>query len=237
MFTQVFLLFFLLSFLFILSQKITSHIFTFLYWLTKSESLSLWFFVLLFLPGTIIHELSHFLLATILRVPTGELSILPAIEKKGEEREIKTGKLTIGKTDPFRLSIIGLAPLIVGFVIIYLIGKTFLPDISYILNTKYLILNTLCFYLLFAISTTMFSSKKDLESLMIALPIVLLLFLSLYIIGVRIFLENTLIDKITKILSDLNFYLLITGVLDFIVYLFLATNLTFWRKILRFKSS
>jgi hypothetical protein len=72
---------------------------------------------------------------------------------------------------------------------------------------------------------------------MIALPIVLLLFLSLYIIGVRIFLENTLIDKITKILSDLNFYLLITGVLDFIVYLFLATNLTFWRKILRFKSS
>lgn len=219
----------LLFTLFLLSQKISSHVYALIQMLTKSEGFSLWVFILLFLPGTIIHELSHFFVATILRVSTGELSILPTIEKRGEEGEIKAGKLMVGKTDPFRQSLIGLAPVLIGLFLIYTIGKIFLIEsFSY----SPLLLFTIC-YLLFAVSTTMFSSRKDLESLMIALPIGLLLVLSLYLIGVRIFLEKTLMSNITSILSDLNYFLLTTAILDLIIYLFLVVNLSFWRRILR----
>lgn len=81
----------------------------------------------------------------------------------------------------------------------------------------------------------MFSSKKDLQGLILTLPVVLILFMGLYFAGVRIFLENNLLQKIETFFSRLNYYLFITAVLDLFVLLILSGNKILWQKILKRK--
>lgn len=232
---QLILFLLLLIVLFFLSQKIQTSIFNNVFIVTKNRNIAIGVLIILLLPGTIIHELSHFIIATILRVPTGELTVLPTVEKDGT---VKAGKLFLGDTDPFRLSIIGLAPILIGLLLIYIAGQYFIPAFSQPLTTNRqlttLSLFVIC-YLLFAISLTMFSSRKDVESLILSGPIVLILFVSLYIVGVRIFLNISLTAKLGKFLSDLNYYLIITVILNLLVFTFLTGSLYFWQKILKRK--
>ena len=185
----------------------------------------------LFLPGTIIHEVSHFILATLLKVPTGELSVLPKVEKSGE---VKAGKLEIGNVDPFRRTLVGISPLISGLIIIYLVGHYLLPN-----NFSWASINPLLLfitgYLLFVVTTTMFSSKKDLESLIIAGPITLLIFIAFYFLGVRVFFSEALSEKIGLVFGNLNFYLGFASGVNLIIFTLLHLKLIFWQKILKRK--
>jgi len=230
MLAQLALFFILLTLLFFLAEKISTQFYGLLFLLTQNKEFCLAALSAVILPGTAIHELAHFLTASILRVPTGQLSIFPTVEEEGQ---VKTGKLTLGKTDPFRLAVIGLAPMFIGLTVIYTTGKVFFPNIQIILDTNNWIPNILGLYLLFTTSVTMFSSNKDLESLWIAAPIIFIMFASLYMIGVKIFLEATLISRINAWITDLNYYLLLTTAINYIVLLFLILNLILWQKILR----
>lgn len=224
-------LFLLLFILFLLSRKISSYIYKSVYVITKSKNFALGVLLVFQLPGTTIHELSHFIMASILRVPTRELTIIPKVEEGGE---VKAGKLLYDSVDPLRQTLIGLAPMIIGLIIIYLIGKFLLQNQSSIRQlTDYQLSIFLGFYLLFITSFTMFSSKKDIESLIIVGPLMIIIVLSLYITGVRVYFEKSLIDKITMILTDLNFYLLLAAIINSLVFFALSTNLYFWQKILK----
>lgn len=240
MIIRIILFFLLLLALFFLSHKISTSIYESIFIITKSRKLAVGILVVLLLPGTIIHELSHFIVATILRVPTGELSVIPTVENN----EIKAGGLFLGQTDPFRLSLVGLSPIIVGLFLIYLAGKSFpfTPGVRQLADQPpqgwFAALPIfVIFYLLFTISITMFSSKKDAESLKIAIPIILLLFISLYLIGIRIrvFFEGDLLNKIAAVLSDLNYYLFITSVINGFILFALYGNLYFWKRILKIR--
>lgn len=240
MFTQSLLFSLLLIILFLFSRRIINIIYKLVFIITLNHKISLYFLAFIILPGTIIHELSHFLMATILRVPTGTLSVFPTIEENGETR---AGKLMLGKVDPFRQTIVGLAPMIIGLVLIYLLGKTFSPYLllfsftpgeSIRLPQGWFALFALC-YLLFITSITMFSSRKDLESLIIVGPIILLILTSLHIVGIRIFFDNQLIEKANLILMDLNRFLLVTAIINLFVFSLLNLLLIFWQKILKRK--
>ena len=79
--------------------------------LTRDTRLTMGIFSILFLPGVFLHELSHFVMAKILRVRTGKFSIFP--------RSLPDGRLQLGyvetaRSDMLRDSLIGAAPLIVG---------------------------------------------------------------------------------------------------------------------------
>jgi hypothetical protein len=76
---------------------------------------------ILVLPGTIIHELSHWLVAEILQVRTGEITILP--ELKGESGSERLGSVATEKSDPFRGFLIGIAPFITGIGILLVFGQ------------------------------------------------------------------------------------------------------------------
>lgn len=229
---QLVIFFFLLFLLFFLSQKISTNIYNSVFILTKNKNVAVGILVAILLPGTIIHEVSHFLIATILRVPTGELTVVPTIEEDGE---VKAGKLFLEATDPFRLSLIGLAPMIIGLAIIYIIGKVAIPNINSLLTTNYQLLTIFGLYLLIIMSITMFSSKKDMQGFLIAGPVTLILIFALYYVGVRVFLDKTLITKLISFLSELNYYLVITAILNFLIFLILSTNLYLWKKILKRK--
>lgn len=72
---------------------------------------------LLVLPGTIIHELSHWIVAELLLVRTGEITIFP--------EESHLGSVSTAKSDPFRGFLIGLAPFITGLIILMILGQLF----------------------------------------------------------------------------------------------------------------
>jgi len=69
----------------------------------------------LFFPGTVIHELAHLLAAGLLFVKTGSMEIIPKVM----DDEIRLGSVQVAKTDPFRRTIIGVAPVLLGMAIIF----------------------------------------------------------------------------------------------------------------------
>jgi len=167
---ELFILFFLSRFL----TQALSHI---LYTVSRSESVTVWTLALLFFPGTLLHELAHFFTAIVLFVRVGHIEFFPKID--GEH--IKMGSVAIGKTDPFRRALIGLAPLFWGtigiFLAMYYLSP--LPFEPWYLNIFLLLV------IIFEIGNTMFSSPKDVEGIP-ALGIVLaIFFLAGYFMGVR----------------------------------------------------
>lgn len=230
MLIQLLFLIFLLTILFFLSQKISTSIYSIFFILTKNRGVAISVLLFLFLPGTIIHELSHFLIATLVRVPTGELTVIPQLDK--ETGEVKAGRLEIAQTDLVRHTMIGLAPMVIGSTLIYTVGRFFLPNPSQLTTISPLLLFVVC-YLFFVISNTMFSSKKDLESAAVAIPLVFLIFSALYLAGIRLFLSQDLMMTIEKALSSLNIHLLEVTMLNLSVSILLLCNLSFWKKLLK----
>lgn len=150
-----FLFFFELFLLFVLSRKTTQNISLLLYLLLRNKKAAIWGMAILFLPGTIIHEFSHAIMAFLLHVRVGEMELFPEYKDGG----LKLGSVQVAKTDPFRNFFIGVAPFIFGtgilLIIIYLIMSSGSPFTWWVLFPF--------LYLIFTVSNTMFSSKKDLE--------------------------------------------------------------------------
>ena len=87
--------------------------------LTRHSDLALVFYKALFLPGTIVHEGSHWLVATLLLVHAPKMSIWP---EKQADGTLQFGFVETEKVDFVRESLIGAAPLIAGCAVILLIG-------------------------------------------------------------------------------------------------------------------
>ncbi len=102
-----------------LRRWVEAHVQGVAFLLTGHPALALWIFFLIFLPGTLIHELSHWLAAKLLVVPTGRISLWP--QSKGDG-SVWLGTIQVARTDPLRNSLIGLAPLISGSLLVVAIG-------------------------------------------------------------------------------------------------------------------
>jgi hypothetical protein len=174
---------------------------------------------LLYLPGVIIHELSHLFIAAILFVPVGRMEYIP----KKEGNSVKLGSVAIGKTDPIRRSIIGFAPVFVGLMIIvgiiYLvsINTSFFQNISTYL---YITIILLIAYLLFAISNTMFSSSRDMEGTIEMFLALFIIAVAAYILGFRpslTHLDILPIKEIETVLQKLTFFLLVPIAIDMFI--------------------
>ncbi len=81
------------------------------------------FYSLVFLPGTIIHELSHWIVAEILQVRTGTITIFPDLAESEDGHTQRLGSVATARTDPFRGFLIGLAPFITGLGILAVLGR------------------------------------------------------------------------------------------------------------------
>ena len=196
--------------LFLLSRKI-SKVF--------SKFMSINFLSFLFLPGVIIHELSHMLIAVILFVPVGDMEFTP---KKGEAG-LRLGSIEIAKTDPIRRTIIGFAPVFLGLVIVigivYLLTNNvlFFKDKSpYVLGAVVSVI----MYLLFAISNTMFSSKKDMEGTIEILIALIIIFGGAYILGFRpqlTFMQSLFTKEVIEIIRRSAIFLTAPIVIDLLI--------------------
>ena len=126
---------------------------------------------ILLLPGVILHEGSHWVVANLIGVRTGKVSFGVA---RARGKQFSLGSVTVERTDSLRESLIGLAPFVVGLGAILLIagyGFDLWPDsglslndmLQRVLSTATDPLTWLDLYLIFAVSTAMIPSESDRE--------------------------------------------------------------------------
>ncbi|HEX7568388.1 MAG TPA: hypothetical protein VF355_07470 [Anaerolineaceae bacterium] len=152
------------------------------YLLTRRINLALTLFGLLFLPGVLLHETSHFLAAHLLRVRTRRFSLIPQVTV---DARLRLGYVETAQVDVLRDTLIGAAPLLIGGVVvaylgIYLLGIAPLFDLASQGNWDQLWAALgalpdhpdfwLWFYLTFTISSMMMPSPSDRQAW---LPVIL----------------------------------------------------------------
>lgn len=163
--------------LFFLSRKVTRRIGSFIFRLTGSEAWTGYVMSLFFLPGTFVHEVSHFLFALILLVPVRQIELTPKVE----EGKVNMGRVPIAKVDFVRRTLVGIAPLFLGTLLI-IAALYFLTSRGLASSPLYMFLAG---YLVFEIGNTMYLSKKDLEGAWLFFVVLALLLVALYLFGFR----------------------------------------------------
>ena len=165
--------------------------------------------------------MSHFFTAIILFLNVKDIRIFPEFEND----HIRLGSVSFEKKDFIRGILVGVAPIIFAMLIFFIVATNALYP------TNSLGLNILFGYLIFTISSTMFSSKKDIVDLIYVIPLAIIL------IGVTIYFgindsalfKSDFITKLTiNFFEKVNFYLffsliiniVLLGVLKVVVFLF-----------------
>ncbi len=208
--------------------------------LTRQPEISMALFSLLFLPGVLLHELSHFIMAKLLDVPTGRFSIIP---RKLEGGRIQLGYVETASVDFVRDALIGAAPLVTGIVFIALVGvarlgfnllwDSLLTGQMSSLNPVLVTMIArpdfwLWFYLVFAISSTMLPSASDRRAW---LPLILVLgffLIASLLVGVGPWLLSTLGTPLT---SGVNAVTMVLGI-TILIHLVLLPPVFFIRKLI-----
>lgn len=139
----------------------------------RRKDISLALFSLMFLPGVMLHEISHFLMARLLQVRTGRFSILP---RPTEDGRLQLGFVETAPADLVRDTLIGAAPLIFGGMFVAYAGLSrmglnklwdgllvgccaaFINELSALPRIPDF---WLWFYMTFAVSSTMLPSASD----------------------------------------------------------------------------
>lgn len=179
----------------LVSRRLTQVIYAMFVRIFRSKTVSTTILVILLFPGTVVHELAHLFVAEVLRVRTGKLTLVP---EALEEGEIKTGSVAIAETDPLRRTLIGLAPICVGVVVLAALSYFLLQNIN---NIN--LITIITFYIMFAVSNSMFSSKEDMKGV-IPFAITVALFIAAgYIAGLRIGLTGQLLTGTLLVIETL----------------------------------
>lgn len=136
--------------------------------LTGHPEIALMLYWALLFPGVLFHELSHWLAAMLLGVRRYRFALWP--QRSGGQ--IRMGAVQLAEVDPFRMSLIGAAPLLTGLAVIAVVGGQWLdaPTSGVALwGSAWRMLQTLPqrewgwirFYLLFAVGNAMWPSPSD----------------------------------------------------------------------------
>ena len=140
---------------------------------SNNAGMALLWFVLL--PGVLLHEISHWLMAQLLGVPTGRLRLTPTVQGK----QVVLGSVEVKRTDPVRDSLVGLAPFLAGTLALLAIGywvfdaaalglaweRGAWEQLSQVLLSAFRVNDAwLWLYLIVAVSNAMMPSPSDRES-------------------------------------------------------------------------
>jgi hypothetical protein len=206
---------------------------------SSNAGMALLWFVLL--PGVLLHEGSHWLMAKLLGVPTGRLRLTPTVQGK----QVVLGSVEVKRADPVRDSLVGLAPFLAGTLALLAIGYWVFDaaslgraweqgawdQIAELLLGAFQIDDAwLWLYLLVAVSNAMMPSPSDRESWRLVL-----IYLAI-VAGVMVFfgwlpsLPASLVDAITGALRMLTYAFALALLIDlvfaaglFLVELLLST--------------
>jgi len=171
---------FALALLFLIfTHRWTTHLFIgALVRLTGNLRVAMTLYALFILPGTVVHEVAHWLVALLLGVRASLPHLLPSgVDAQGR---MVLGYVQIERTDPVRHSLIGVAPLLAGSAMIaWIASQVFTLPVPTLTQTEITGLETLFaslpsvfqvadawlyLYLLFTIANGMLPSPRDREA-------------------------------------------------------------------------
>lgn len=153
-----------LALLWLLGVWLARHLQGLVLLLTGSARLATLSFDLLVLPGVVLHEISHALMALLLGVRVVRVELF-RFRRHADPRQ---GQVVVARVDPLRMSLIGAAPLFAGLLLLVVLVQRLLPDAGVrgltLVQLGPLLADgraVLVLYLLFAIANTMFPSAAD----------------------------------------------------------------------------
>lgn len=191
--------------LFILSRRIFND-----------RNLSIYIVSFIFLPGTLIHELSHVMTTLLVGGRVGKINLWPQIEND----HIKLGTAEVQVMDPFRNSLVGVSPLLIGSALIVYLSSIF--------QSQSLEFQILIGYFIFQISNSMFLSPSDLKEFkylfLFALVILILTLVYFYLNSYDQYL-NVILEFLSQSvflneLKNLNLYFGLTVLLNLPLFIF-----------------
>lgn len=207
--------------LFITSRFLFKSIYVLLYGALRSQKLSIVCLSLFFFPGVFVHEFSHMLVAELLQVKTHGIEFIPELSNGS----LKMGSVRVSNSDIFRRLLIGVAPLLVGSAILVVSLWILTSTFSYgdiFASPLSIGISVLGLFIVFVVSNTMFSSKKDIEGLFEFLIIVAIIIPALYFAGIKIpQLVISLISQqsIVSVIQKIDIFLGIPVALNLLVVL------------------
>jgi len=182
--------------------------------ITRDVRITMGIFSFIFLPGVFLHELSHFLVAKVLRVPTGRFSVFPQSLPDGR---LQLGYVETARADIVRDSLIGAAPLIIGtlfvsYVSLFQLDMRILWDTlrNGQINLFWMGINALMhasdfylwFYLTFVVSSTMMPSESDRHAWLELVISVSVIFAIALLIGAGPWMLNNVAPLVSQFLSS-----------------------------------
>ncbi len=201
--TPLFWLVALLVTLWWVSRRLAHYFMGSVYLLTQNEGFAVAAYAIFIIPGTLVHEISHWLIAQMVGVRTGSFDVLPKFSRDGT---IQLGSVGIRGGNLAQLALIGLAPMIVGSVLTMWLsyGLVDVDALGYALESGrwsavgVVLLASLrkpdallALYLLFTISDSIFLSSSDrapVQQLALYLGLALI---PLYLFGILPALPNS----------------------------------------------
>jgi len=160
---------------------------------------------LLYFPGTAIHEMAHLMMAMILNLRVRDISLIPKV--RGDT--IKLGTVTYEKKDVVRGLIVGVAPFFAALFAFWLIDAFKLLYMNFWTTA-------LISYIVFTISSTMFSSKQDLIDLIYVLPMIAIVGITLAVLKVDLsFIIGAMdLNAMSQFFSIVNSFLIFSLLLN-----------------------
>lgn len=107
-----------------LSGQIALEMQRIVYHVTRSIEYAIVGYFLIFLPGIIVHEAAHWLMAKILGLQPGKFRVWPV--RKG--KMVGLGSVTTRSGGPFLDSLVGMAPLLVGTVLVGILSRMWFSE-------------------------------------------------------------------------------------------------------------
>lgn len=184
----------------LLQRWLHRHIHGLAYLITGKQNWAVLLFAIVFFPGVLLHELSHWIAAVLLGVRTGSFSVLPKTKADGSIQLGYVEYYKSSKLGPIRESLVGSAPLITGTAAILLISFQVFDitnlavaaetgDIESLSRAITILFETNDFliwlYLIFAISNAMMPSKSDRKAWPAFAIVMLIAAAFLYILGLQ----------------------------------------------------
>lgn len=177
-----------LGLLWLLGTWLSRHIQGVILLLTGSVRIATISYDALVLPGVMLHELSHALVALLLGVRVLRVNLFQ-FRNLYDPRQ---GEVIVARADPLRMSLIGAAPLFGGLAVLTLLVRWLLPETGVggltLVHLGPLLSSwraLLVLYLLFAIANTMFPSEADRQAWWTVGAVALGVSLLLWLLGVQ----------------------------------------------------
>ena len=216
--------------LILLERGVHQRLRGFFYLITGSRRHSLTLYSIILLPGVFLHELSHWLLANLFGIRTGNFSIIPS----EDDYSTTLGYVEYYRTptlDPVREGLVGMSPLFAGIPAVIFIARRLFntPEILALIQTADLIALIqaglqsfqsaeafLWMWVLFAVSNSMMPSSADRRAwplLFLALGVMVG---TLYLLGAFPIIINKYGDSASRLFSYIALAFSITIIIDMI---------------------